>query len=66
LPAECRHILGEENRGVSFSGLTGASSLQPLGVSLLFGIGFMMSLIIGLLAFADDRFSKSGTLARPT
>jgi NhaA family Na+:H+ antiporter len=32
----------------------GAGKLQMLGVSLLCGIGFTMSLFIGMLAFADD------------
>jgi len=32
----------------------GASRLQLLGISLLCGIGFTMSLFIGLLAFAND------------
>ena len=32
----------------------GAGKLQLLGVSLLCGIGFTMSLFIGMLAFADD------------
>ena len=32
----------------------GAGRLQLLGVSLLCGIGFTMSLFIGMLAFADD------------
>jgi Na+:H+ antiporter, NhaA family len=32
----------------------GAGKLQLLGVSLLCGIGFTMSLFIGMLAFAND------------
>jgi NhaA family Na+:H+ antiporter len=32
----------------------GAGKLQMLGVSLLCGIGFTMSLFIGMLAFAND------------
>jgi NhaA family Na+:H+ antiporter len=38
----------------------GASTLQLLGTSLLCGIGFTMSLFIGLLAFADDPLLQGG------
>ena len=37
----------------------GAGRLQLVGVSLLCGIGFTMSLFIGLLAFADDPLLQS-------
>lgn len=38
----------------------GATRLQLLGVSLLCGIGFTMSLFIGLLAFADEPLLREG------
>jgi NhaA family Na+:H+ antiporter len=37
----------------------GASTLQLAGVSLLCGIGFTMSLFIGLLAFEDNEFLQA-------